>query len=57
MLTNNYFTDKGAGTAQALTMDTDSWSDLADNMLLGWSITVPGTITQLYIHNNWAQGP
>jgi hypothetical protein len=57
MLTNNYFTDKGTGTSQALTMAADSWSEIADNMLLGWSMTFPGTVTELYVHNNWGQGP
>ena len=57
ILADNYFLDKGTGTSQALTMAVDSWSNIHDNELLGWSLTLPVGHTQLSVHNNIGQGP
>ena len=58
ILADNTATDKGTGLAYFLTMSGgDSYSEVHDNQLLGWSMAMPATYTNLTYHDNSTIGP
>ena len=58
VIADNLLTDKGTGLGYFLTMSGgDSYSDVHDNDLLGWSMAMPISTTNLNYHDNLATGP
>ena len=45
-------TDKGTGTGAFVDIATDEHHIIADNVFLGWQLTVPASQTAMSVHNN-----
>ena len=49
---NNRSSDKGSGTGNFLTVSSDNWHMIANNLGVGWTYSYPAGYTQMVVANN-----